>query len=176
MKKLIKLKFLGIVLAFIFCFLIHFLYEKSPCFITSIIAPVNESIWEHMKILFGSILLSGVIQKIIVKIKKLPYKNVCISNIIASVTSIPIFLVMFLPVYKAIGKSLPITIIIMLIVIIISQLITIPIVMSNKDLRLENISIIFAILIYVIFGLLTYNPPKNDLFIDPLTNTYGIKK
>ena len=79
-----KLKLLGVIIAFILCFPIHFLYDKLPCFITSIIAPVNESIWEHMKILFTSILFAGIIQKIIVKVKHLPYKNVCISNIVAA--------------------------------------------------------------------------------------------
>ena len=55
--KLKNLKLLGVILAFLFCFPLHFLYDKVPSFITSIISPVNESIWEHMKILFGSIIL-----------------------------------------------------------------------------------------------------------------------
>ena len=60
--KLKILKIFGIILAFFLCFPLHFLYDKLPCFITSIIAPVNESIWEHMKILFGSIIISGVVK------------------------------------------------------------------------------------------------------------------
>ena len=59
-----KLKILGIIIAFLSCFLLHYLYELLPCFVVSIFAPVNESIFEHMKIIFSSILLSGVIQKI----------------------------------------------------------------------------------------------------------------
>ena len=47
-----KLKILGVIMAFLLCFPLHFLYDKIPSFITSIISPVNESIWEHMKILF----------------------------------------------------------------------------------------------------------------------------
>lgn len=46
-----KLKILGVIMAFLLCFPLHFLYDKIPSFITSIISPVNESIWEHMKIL-----------------------------------------------------------------------------------------------------------------------------
>ena len=53
-----KLKIIGIVLAFLLAFPLHFLYDTFPSFITSIITPVNESIWEHMKIIFGSILFS----------------------------------------------------------------------------------------------------------------------
>lgn len=171
-----KLKTLGIIMAFLFCFPLHFLYDKIPNFITSIVSPVNESIWEHMKILFGSILLSGVIQKIIVKVKHLSYKNVCISNIIASISSIPIFLIIYLPIYNLIGEKLLITIFLMLITIIISQVITIYIINIKKDLKMENMAILFAIIIYFLFTYLTYNPIKCKLFKDPINNIYGIKK
>lgn len=173
--KLKHLKILGVIMAFIFCFPLHFLYDKFPSFITSIIAPVNESIIEHMKILFGSILLSGIIQKIIVKVKHLPYKNICISNIIVSLASIPIFLIMFLPIYNTIGEKLTITIILMFLTIVISQIISIFIIKHNKDMHMENWAILFAIIIYTIFGILTYNPPQNKLFLDPISLNYGIK-
>ena len=175
MNKLKKLKILGIIMAFLLCFPLHFLYEKIPCFITSIITPVNESIWEHMKILFGSILISGILQKIIVKIKKLDINNVLFSNFVASILSIPIFLIMFIPVYLLIGKNLPITIIIMLIAIIIAEYISY-IIMKKDNFKLESIVILLAIITYTVFGILTYYPPHNELFRDPLTNTYGIKK
>ena len=171
-----KLKIIGIIIAFALCFPLHFLYDKFPCFITSIIAPVNESIWEHMKIIFTSILFSGIIQKIIVKVKHLPYKNICISNIIAAASSIPIFLIIYLPIYYLIGEVLFVTIFIMFVVIVISQIITLCIINIKKDLKLENLAILFTIIIYILFGLLTYFPPEITLFKDPITLTYGIKK
>lgn len=168
-----KLKLIGIIIAFLLAFPLHFLYDKAPCFLTSIIAPVNESIFEHMKIIFGSILISGVIQKIIVKIKHLPYKNICISNIISGVLSIFIFLIIYLPIYNIIKENFIITILIMLITFIISQIITIYIV-NKKDMKLENVAIILFIIIYTLFGLLTYFPINNYLFIDPITKQLGI--
>lgn len=175
MNKIKKLKILGIVIAFLLTFPLHFLYDKLPCFITSIIAPVNESIWEHMKILFGSILISGVVQKIIVRTKKLNINNVCISNFTAALCSIPIFLIMFLPVYNAIGENLVVTIIIMFLVIIISEIISY-FIMKKEDLKLENMAIVFTIVVYIIFGLLTYFTPQQELFLDPTNLIYGIKK
>lgn len=174
--KLKYLKLLGVVIAFLLCFLIHFLYDLAPSFITSVIAPVNESIAEHMKILFGSILFSGVIQKIIVKVKHLPYKNVCISNVVASLLSIPIFLIIYMPIYNAIGENFLLTIFLMLLVIIISQIITIFIINIKKDLHMENASILFVIIIYMVFAVLTYDPPEQSIFMDPITLNYGIKK
>ena len=170
-----KIKIIGIVIAFILCFPLHFLYDAFPSFLTSIIAPVNESIAEHMKLLFTSIIISGIIQKIIVIVKKLDYKNICISNFIAAIVSIPIFLIIFLPIYYAIGENLTINIILMLITIIISEIISY-LIIKKEDLELENKTIFFVIIIYIIFGLLTYYPPKIDLFLDPTHLYYGIKK
>lgn len=174
MNKIKKLKILGIILAFLLTFPLHFLYDKAPSFITSIIAPVNESIAEHMKILFGSILIAGVIQKIIVKTKKLNINNVCISNFTAAISSIPIFLIMYMPIYNAIGENLPVTIIIMFITIVIAEIISY-LMMKKEDLKLENMAIVFTIIVYVIFGILTYFPPERELFLDPISSNYGIK-
>lgn len=170
-----KLKILSVIIAFIICFPLHNLYKMFPNFITSIFSPVNDSIWEHMKILFGSMLLTGVIQKIIVSVKHLKYNNICLSNFIGAILSIPIFLIMYLPLYYLIGENMIISISIMLITIIISEYIAYKL-MNKNEFKLEKDTVIFAILTYLIFSILTYFPPKFDLFIDPMTNTYGIQK
>ena len=169
----IKLKILGTITAFILAFILHNLYTNIPNIITSIIAPVNESIWEHMKLLFTSILISGVIQKLIVKYKKLDINNVCISNFTGAITSIIIFLIVYLPIYNLIGKDFTITIIIMLLSIIIAEYISY-LIMNKKDLKMENHAILFVIIVYIIFFILTIYPPRNSLFIDPTNNKYGI--
>lgn len=170
-----KLKILGVILAVIYSFILHFLYDKAPCFLTSVITPVNESLFEHMKLLFSSIILSGITQKIITKKLKLNYNNVCFSNFISALISIPIFLVMFMPIHYNFNHNLFITILIMIIAIIISEYIGY-IIMNKKDLKLENKTIFFVIIAYVIFTIFTYFPVKSDFFIDSLTNSYGIKK
>ena len=170
-----KLKILGVILAFFLSFIFHFVYDLFPNFITSIFFPVNESIFEHMKIIFGCILLSGVVQKIIVIKNDLNYNNICISNVIVAFLSIFIFLIMFIPIYSLIGENLPITLIIMLITYIISQILSIYII-KKEDMKKENFAILLVIIIYIIFGIFTYYPLKNNLFIDPIDNTYGIKE
>ena len=170
-----KLKIISIIIAFVLCFPIHFIYDLFPNFISSIFAPVNESIWEHMKILFTSIVITGVIQKIIVKKKNLNFNNVCISNVTSGILSIPIYLIMFIPIYNLMGENLFISLFIMLITIIISEWISYSI-MNMKDLGLEDASIILVIAMYVIFIMLTYNPPSSSLFEDPIDHYHGIKK
>lgn len=170
-----KLKIVSIILAFLLCFPLHFLYDIFPSFLTSIFAPVNESIWEHMKLLFGSIIITGITQKILLIIKKEKINNICFSNFIAALSSIPIFLIIFLPIYYIIGHNMAITIFIMLLAITLAEIISY-IIMKQKDLKLESITILFAISMYLIFSILTYYPLKNNLFIDPTNNLYGITK
>lgn len=148
-----KLKLIGLVVAFILPFPLHFLYELFPNFLTSIFAPVNESIFEHMKLLFTSILIAGITQKLIVKAKKLDINNVCFSNFLAAISSIPIFLVMFLPYYYFVGESLIITIIIMFIAIFLAELISYKI-MQLPKFKMENITILSAIITYITLHIL----------------------
>ena len=54
---------------------------------------------------------------------KLNYNNMCFSNFIGAISSIPIFLIMFLPIYIVIGENFPITILIMFISIVIAEII-----------------------------------------------------
>ena len=45
---------------FLLCFSFHFIYDWIPNYITAIFFPVNESIWEHMKLLFSATIFYGV--------------------------------------------------------------------------------------------------------------------
>lgn len=128
-----------------------------------------------MKILFGSIILSGIVQKVTIKIKKENINNICFSNFLGALFSIPIFLVIFLPIYSIIGENLLVTIIIMFTVIVIAEIISYWII-KKEDLGLENKTIFFVIIIYLVFTLLTYFPLNNTLFMDPKTSIYGINK
>ena len=170
-----KLKVLGFFIAFVLSFLVHFLYDLFPYFITSIFAPVNESIWEHMKILFTCLIVSGVVQKIIVILKKEEVNNVCFSNFIGSLLSIPIFLLIYLPLYYIVGENLFISIFIMAIVMGISEVISY-VIMKRKHLGLENYTILFVVICYSLFTVLSYYPLKIDIFKDPITSQYGINK
>ena len=46
-----KLMIITTLIAFLLCFPFHFVYDTFPNLITSIFFPINESIWEHMKLL-----------------------------------------------------------------------------------------------------------------------------
>lgn len=169
-----NLKILGTIITILLCFPFHGIYNDFPNIITSIFFPINESIWEHMKILFTSTMVSSVIQKLIMYKKGEDVTNICFSNFVAAISSIPIFLIMFLPIYYIFGENFPVTIFIMLISIVISQLIAYKI-LIKQDFKMENKTILLVILIYIIFAILTYNPLNIDIFIDPTQCMYGLK-
>lgn len=170
-----KIKIWGVILAFVFCFGLHFLYDFLPNFLTSVIAPVNESIWEHMKILFGSIMLSSVVQKIIAHQKKLEFNNLFFSNFVGALLAIPIFLIIYLPIYYIIFENMVVSITVMFVTLVISQIISYKI-MEKEPLHLEKLTILLVFLVYLVFGIFTYYPLENDLFYDKKNEVYGIEK
>ena len=62
----------------------------------------------------------------------------------------------------------------MLLVIIITQVIAYYILKAKSCKLLNYISIVLIIISYIIFGYLTYNPPKQELFFDTQEEKYGI--
>ena len=169
-----KLKILGIIIAFAICFPLHFLYDKFPNFITSIFSPVNESIWEHMKIIYTCILLSSLIEYLIYKKENIKFNNFILNIPITSILSILIYLIIYLPLELLFGHSLFLATLLLFIVFIISQIISYYILNIKEIKHQDIIGVILIILSYIIFIFLMYNPFKNHLFIDSRNNTYGI--
>ena len=83
-----KDKIIGVVIIFILCFIFHFVYELIPSKITSIFFPVNESIWEHMKLIFTSVVVYGIIDYIILNKFKIKYNNFLTALFISAFTII----------------------------------------------------------------------------------------
>ena len=172
--NLLKDKIISTLGIIALCFLFHFMYEWFPNRLFALFFPVNESIWEHMKILFSSICFYGIIDYIIISKNKIIINNFIFNLFITGISSIIIYLSIFLPVYNIIGENMFFSISLMIIVIIISQIISYFILNSNEVKILNKISFLLIILVYIIFGYLTYNPIENYIFLDKNNNLYGI--
>lgn len=170
-----KIKFICIIGIFLLCFLFHFLYDWFPNGMFAIIFPVNESIWEHMKLFYTSTLVFGIIEYILLYKFNIKYNNFITSLFISSTSSIIIFLIIYLPIYYKMGVKMFFTIILMLVSIILSQIISYYILNTKKTCKyIEYISLILIIIGYIVFGYLTYNPIKTHLFFDTQEEMYGI--
>ena len=60
-------RIISTIVIFLLCFLFHFIYDWLPNTLTAIFFPVNESIWEHMKLLFSAVCFYGIIDYIILQ-------------------------------------------------------------------------------------------------------------
>ena len=162
-------------LTFILGFLVHNIYSWIPSFITSIF-PVNESLFEHMKLIYFSPIISGAILYFFFRRKGYIINNLLFGLVISTVFNIVIFYLIYTPLYYANGQSMIMTLTIYFITIILSNYLYYLIIEMKNSKRLNKISFVMIIVIGSILTYFTYHPLKIDFFRDPENNTYGIKK
>lgn len=168
-------RYIAIIGIFILNFLFHFAYDVFPNTLFSIFFPVNESIFEHQKMIFSSFMFYAVIDYFILKKNNISRRNFLLSAIISAFSTIGVFLTIWLPTYYKIGENMILTIAILLISIIISQVVSYYILKSQKEVRYASyITIIVIVLTYIALAYLTYYPPKTKFFFDPIEEKYGI--
>ena len=168
-----KIKIVSIFGMFILCFLTHFLYNFFPNTLFSIFFPVNESIWEHMKMMTSSILIWSILEYFLYKKFRVNHNNFILSLFLEVCLSIIIFLIIYLPIYHFTGSIFVLNLIVLFISLYFVNIISYYI-LALRDLHKELLGIVGIILLYIIFGILTYNPPFNYIFFDKMENKYGI--
>ena len=169
-----NIKIIGLFGIFLLCFLFHFIYDWFPNSLFSIFFPVNESIWEHMKLIYSSYVFYGIIDYLLIKKNKISINNFLIQLLLIPIIGIILYLIIFIPIYNLVGENMIVSIGLLFIIIIIEQLISY-FMLIKKEIKYQNIiGIIGIILIYILFGYLTYKPIENYLFFDVLNSKYGI--
>lgn len=156
-----------IIFLFLLSFLWHFMYDWFPCVLTSIFFPVNESIWEHMKIIFYCLLIGSVLEK--------KGNNYYLNILVKPLVGVLFYLIIFIPLYLIFGESMFISISLMLFTYIIMELLGIKI-SKQEELNIKALPIIIIILISILFSILTFYPLHNFLFFDSVKLGYGILK
>ncbi len=166
MKHLRRYTIIGIVFVLITGTLSHFLYNWSGNnYIVGLFTPINESVWEHMKLLFFPMLIYSLI--IILNLKKI-YPCVTSSllfGILAGTLLIPIF---FYTYTSIIGKNIFILDIgTFILSIILAFWLSFKL---TSACRLESYTLLLCGLVFILlacFMLFTYNPPKTRIFEEP---------
>ena len=167
-----KVKFIGIFVIFVLSFISHFMYSCFPNSIFSISFPVNESIWEHMKLLATPVLIFSIFEYIIYRNKNIYYNNFLLSYGISIVLGIIIYLILYLPIDYLFGHNLLVAVILLFITFIIIQIISYYI-MNYREIRYSNvIGIGIIISIYIVFWYFTYNPIEINLIYDTMKKVY----
>lgn len=166
MKKLL----LESIIIFILCSFCHFGYTIFPNFVTSIFFPVNESIFEHLKMLFTAEVIFSI-GKIILDKKD---KNKYLRMFLRGILSVFILLLLYLPIYYFLGEIMLLTFLILFTTIFLTEYILSFLSSKKSHLSLNIASIAGTILLFIILGYLTYHPIKEKLFFDEQHKKYGI--
>ena len=168
-----KKKVIGVFIIFGLSFLFHFLYSWFPNTIFSFLFPVNESIWEHMKLLFTPFIFYTIIEWLFSKDKS---KNLLVQLFLIPFISIVLYLAIYLPIFNIIGENMAVSIILLFIIICFEQVMSYFLGIA-KPIKNEKVyGILGLIITFALFIYFTYYPPKILLFHDLKDNYYGIKK
>jgi uncharacterized protein YqhQ len=128
-----KITIIGIIFIFLLSFITHSIYDWLPSFLTSLFFPVNESIWEHMKMIFTTSLIWGLVEYFILKKKDIDYFNIASATVLSVLFNIVIFLIIYVPIYIKFGENLIVTLIIYFITIVLSQIMAYNILNKGAD-------------------------------------------
>ncbi|MBQ1963156.1 MAG: hypothetical protein II369_03460 [Clostridia bacterium] len=174
MKKSIGLwQLMGFAVTSFLGTVLHFLYEWLGNAVW--IAPfsgVNESTWEHMKLLFWPMLLFAVLQGFFFRDRS-DFWCVKLRGILLGISLIP---VLFYTYNGVIGKSPDwINIAIFFLTAAIAYLYETRLFFAEAlRCRSPKGRIVLLVLIACLFVVFTFFPPKLGIFKDPLTGIYGI--
>lgn len=174
--NIIKTYILGAIFTFIVGIILHFAYEwtgKSK--IVALFSPVNESIWEHLKLLFTPMLAFGVIEYLTYGKELANFVPVRVISIILGMITI---VVSFYTYSGILGKNFMIADIGTFILgIIVAYWFSYKLLQTQCfTSALANQLAWFILLIMIIlFILFTFKTPKIGIFKDPITGTYGKK-
>ena len=167
---------IGIPVLFIVGSIMHFLYNllwENP--VVGLFAPVNESIWEHSKmVLWPVILWWSIYYCFMGKQYEINAKRWFTGALVALVTSLITMPLLYYFYTGAFGVELLwVDILILLFAVIFGQLLGLHVYQYGNGLNTKLVLILFGVIV-LLFMLFTFFPPHIPLFQDAVTGGYGI--
>lgn len=155
---------IGILVLFVVGSLFHFLYSLTgECFIIGLFVPINESIFEHTKMVVLPIFIWWSIFYLFRK-KDLFVNAWFTSALIAMISAIIAIPMLFYFYSQAFGiESLVIDILILLISLAIGQILGLHYYRHGKGIE-YHFAIFLMIVIIILFAFFTINPPAFPIF------------
>lgn len=168
---------IGIPVLFIIGSLWHSIYEfTGNKFLVGLFAAVNESIWEHTKMVLIPIIAWFLIYYLVFskkhKINKDKWLTSLLVSLITSIISIPMLYYFYTSAFGI--ESIVCDILILFLAIAFGQSLALHIYRYSKGI---NHNLVSVILILIVGGyiFLTLSPPKIPMFRDGITKKYGIE-
>lgn len=169
---ILRFTIFSIIFTTILGVILHFTYEWSNGnLIIASFSAVNESTWEHLKLLFFPMLITTIIGYFF--IGKNNSSFLC-ARALGILTAILFTIIFFYTYTGVLGINIDIlNIASFFIAVFLGEYVSYKVLLSYFSCdKFASIVLLVALFFYFVF--FTYNPPKIGLFKDPLTNKYGI--
>jgi len=174
MDLLLIYKIVGVPIVFVAGAAFHFMFKVlGKRSWTAIFFPVNESIWEHLKIAFYPFLIYSLVQMVLIPFLPTNFLNAEFIGVYSTIA----FIVVTELIYPRILKRniLAIDLVVFFLAILLGQMSSYYIIQNNIELMIPNIIIAFILLVNIgIFMYFSIKPPEISFFKDSISGRYGI--
>ena len=172
MKKSRLYQLMGFASTSLLGTLLHFLYDWTNSIYAAPFSGVNESTWEHMKLLYWPMLAYALIQSLFFKDRE-DFWCVKLRSILLGLVLIP---VIFYTYNGAISKSPDWLNIAIFFISAFAAYTYEAMLFRRKNLKCKypKLSFIIFITIGILFVIFTFKPPMLGVFKDPLSGGYGM--
>ena len=155
--------------------LLHFLYDwTKESILSAPFSAVNESTWEHMKLLFFPLFIFALVEYGFFR----DYKNFWCIKLIGTISGLLLIPIIFYSLNGAFGKTPDwLNISIFFITAAYVFLLEINLFKKNTDFCFSSkLAFLLLLLIGFLFIYFTFKTPELPIFEDPITKTFGYKK
>jgi hypothetical protein len=173
-KYALKLELVGIVFIIVLGGALHFVFDLSgewpPL---ALIAAVNESVWEHLKLGFWPALIYFLIEYRYIRKSS---SNFLFAKAIG-ILLIPVAITVLFYAYTAfLQDMLAADLTIFVVAVVVGQLTSYKVLtLSPLPSWVNRLGMVLLILLAIVFGTLTYYAPQLPIFRDPISGGYGIQ-
>lgn len=172
-----KLILFGIIPIFILGSINHFTYDWTSITLLGLVYPINESIWEHMKLaILPTIIWWGLTYLLFKDKLKLDFKRYFVAFTTSLLVSAFLMPLLYYTYSCGLGIHLFIVDILnLLCTVTIGQLLALHVYNHYSGKKIYfYLCIIVLILVALLFVIFTFNPPHIPIFRDANTGAYGI--
>lgn len=172
-KSIIIFQILSAIFTIILGTILHFTYQWSNKNIfVGAFSAVNESTWEHLKLLFFPMLITIITGYFYIG-NYIP--NFLCAKTIGIITAISFTTIFFYTYTGILGTNFAVlNILTFIFSAILGEYVAYKLIISNSPCN-KSIAILTLIILFVCFILFTFFTPKIGLFKDPVTKRYGIQ-
>lgn len=161
-QKILKFEVASLIFTLIFSFVSHFLFEWTNEFMfLAPFVPVNESVWEHGKLLFMPFLFFAIIEYAFIG----ENKNFIYAKSIPLIVSVPLMITIFYTYSGIIGTHNTVVDILMAVAIVVGMNVFSYKALISEKIKSHNWLLIIVAIIFILFIIFTLIPPKIPLFI-----------